>query len=140
MEVTDFYKANISEATVYTKTSTYSVYQVTVAVLTVKLHVTIVLLSMFLTQVKRGEILSVLCTCHCESVVNALFIKTCFDNTEIFYLRGTLHPAIAKKNGQSENLRMRTSHRKPPPPPISPCKISKGDMNNYFGKKLFLMV
>ena len=67
MELTDFYKANIYEATVYTKTSTYSVYQITVAVLTVNYSTTVNVL----TQVKRGEILSVLCTC--ESIVDAHF-------------------------------------------------------------------
>ena len=67
-----------------------------------------------------------------------IFIKTCFDNTEIFHLRGTLHPAIAKKTDNQKIWECVQATESPPP--ISPCKISKGDMNYYFGKKLFLMV
>ena len=57
MEVTDFYKANIYEATVYTKTSPYSVYQVTVAVLTVNYSTTV---NVFNTGKKGGNFVSIM--------------------------------------------------------------------------------
>ena len=128
VEVTEFYNAKRTFLKQWFTQIYHRVYQVAVAVLTVKLHVTIVL-SMLLTCKKGGNFVSIMYMWISRGRTFLLKLASIIQRSFIWEIRSILK--LAPQNpGQSENLRGRTTHRKPLPP--SPCKISKGDINDYF--------
>ena len=128
VEVTEFYIAKRTFLKQWFTQIYHRVYLVAVAVLTVKLHVTIVL-SMLLTCKKGGNFVSIMYIWISRGRTFLLKLASIIQRSFIWEIRSILK--LAPQNpGQSENLRGRTTHRKPLPP--SPCKISKGDINDYF--------